>query len=49
MPSGFYNYKILHADIMKNGIDDFNQYIMDIMMPQVMVAKDIIEGDEDIA
>lgn len=46
MVSGFYNYKILNPNLLEQGIQDFNQYMMDIVLPGVVMAQDIIDGEE---
>ena len=44
--SGCYNYKILNPKLSEQGIQDFNQYMMDIVLPGVVMAQDIIDGEE---
>ena len=44
--SGCYNYKILNPNLLKQGIQDFNQYMMDIVLPGVVMAQDIIDSEE---
>ena len=46
MVSGFYNYKILNPHLLEEGIQDFNQYMMDIVLPGVVMGQDIIDGEE---
>ena len=46
MVSGFYNYKILNPNLLEQGIQDFNQYMMDIVLPGVTMARDIIDDEE---
>lgn len=46
MVSGFYNYKILNPNLLEQGMKDFNQYMMDIVLPGVLMAQDIIDGEE---
>ena len=46
MASGCYNYKILNPNLSEQGIQDFNQYMMDIVLPGVVMAQDIIDGEE---
>lgn len=46
MVSGFYNYKILNSNLLEQGIQDFNQYMMDIVLPGVVMAQDIINDEE---
>ncbi len=46
MVSGCYNYKILNPKLSEQGIQDFNQYMMDIVLPGVVMAQDIIDGEE---
>lgn len=46
MVSGCYNYKILNPNLLEQGIQYFNQYMMDIVLPGVVMAQDIINGEE---
>ena len=46
MVSGFYNYKILNSNLLEQGIQDFNKYMMDIILPGVAMAQDIIDSEE---
>ena len=46
MVSGFYNYKILSPNLLEEGIQDFNQYMMDIVLPGVVMGQDIIDGEQ---
>lgn len=46
MVSGFYNYKILNPNLLEQGIQDFNQYMMDTVLPGVVMAQDIIDSEE---
>lgn len=46
MVSGCYNYKILNPNLLEQGIQDFNQYMMDIVLPRVLMAQDIIDDKE---
>lgn len=46
MVSGCYNYKILNPNLLEQGIQDFNQYMMDIVLPGVVMAQDIIDSEE---
>lgn len=46
MVSGFYNYKILNPNLLEQGMKDFNQYMMDIVLPGVSMAQDIIDSEE---
>lgn len=46
MVSGFYNYKILNPNSLEQGIQDFNQYMTDIILPGIAIAQDIIDDEE---
>lgn len=46
MVSGFYNYKILNPNLLEQGMKGFNQYMMDIVLPGVSMAQDIIDSEE---
>ena len=46
MVSGCYNYKILNPNLSEQGIQYFNQYMMDIVLPGVVMAQAIIDGEE---